>query len=215
MKDTGVGPRPRVSVVIPARNEGSRIGAVIAEAQSHADEVVVVDDCSTDETGAVACSLGARVVANELQAGYLGAIKTGFRHATGEIVVTLDADGEHDPRDIPRVVEPILAGDADLVLGRRPEIARFSERLINRLANFRVRVADSGTGYRALTTDLARTLELKGPCTCGILVLEAHSLGAGITEVHVSIRTTGKPRRIAWAHARTIARVVLWLVSKR
>jgi glycosyltransferase involved in cell wall biosynthesis len=215
MKHTGVGPPSRISVVIPARNEGSRIGAVIAEAQSYAGEVVVVDDCSSDDTGAVASGLGARVVANELKAGYLGAIKTGFRRATGEIVVTLDADGEHDPRDIPRLVEPILAGDADLVLGRRPEIARFSERLINRLTNLRVRVADSGTGYRAVRTDLARTLELNAPCTCGILVLEAHSLGARTTEVPVSIRTTGKPRRIVWAHAGTIARVLLWLVSRR
>jgi len=202
-----------ISVVIPARNEERSIALVIEEVRKYADEVIVVDDGSTDGTRASAEGLGATVVANELRGGYIGAIKTGFRHATGDIVVTLDADGEHDPHDMPVLLKPIIDDQADLVLGRRPEIPRVSERLINWLTNFRVNVGDSGTGYRAMKRELAVKLALAGKCTCGVLVLEAHSHGATIAEVPIGIRAIAKRRSVAWAHWQTIALVLLWLAK--
>jgi glycosyltransferase involved in cell wall biosynthesis len=189
-----------VSVVIPAYNEAARIGPVVRAALPHADEVLVVDDGSEDDTGQVAAQAGARVL-RQTNAGYIAAIKRGFREAQGDVVVTMDADGEHRAEDIPRLVAPILNGEADLVLGARPHIARPSERFLNWLAGLRVRgVHDTGTGSRALRRELAVRLELEGRCICGVSVLEPVALGARVTEVPIELRSVAKPRRIAWFH---------------
>lgn len=189
-----------VTVIIPAYNEGSRIGPVIEEAREFADEVLVIDDGSTDNTVGVAREAGAKVISNSFRSGYIGAIKTGFRRAKNEYIVTMDADGEHDPGDIPKLLEPIRIGNADVVLGEREEIARPSEKLLCWLARFQVKVRDCGTGFRAMRREIAEEMELQGECTCGTFVLEADSLGARITEVSVHLRPINKPRGIAWKH---------------
>lgn len=203
----------KITVVIPAHNEANRIGPVVQETNRHVDEVIVIDDGSTDETGEEAERAGAKVISNRCEKGYIGAIKTGFKEAQSEIVVTLDADGEHDPGEIPKLIEPILRGEADLVLGQREEIARPSEKLLNWLTNLRVKVRDSGTGFRALKRALALQLELKGRCTCGVFVLEAAALGARITEVPISINPIDKERKPAWYHLRQLFYVLRWLLK--
>jgi glycosyltransferase involved in cell wall biosynthesis len=207
-----VGPDAGVSIVIPAYNEAARIGAVVRSALQYADEVIVVDDGSADETAEVASSAGARVIRQD-NAGYIAAVKRGFREAAGDVVVTMDADGEHRAEDVPRLVAPIVAGEADLVLGRRPHIARPSERFLNWLTRFRVKVGDSGTGFRALRRDLALKLELRGRCICGISVLEPAVLGARVAEVPIELTRIDKPRRIAWYHLPQAWHVVKWLLK--
>jgi glycosyltransferase involved in cell wall biosynthesis len=202
------------TVIIPAYNEERSIGEVIKQTQKFADEVIVVDDNSTDNTRELCERLGTRVLTNEHRKGYIGAIKTGFERANHEIIVTLDADGEHDPGDIPRLIEPILMRKADLVLGKRKNIPRISERFINSLANFKVKVADSGTGFRALKRELASKLKLKGKCTCGILVLEANRHGARIVEVPITLNQTLDKRNIAWNHFWQIFYVLPWLFRR-
>jgi glycosyltransferase involved in cell wall biosynthesis len=201
-----------VSVIIPAYNEALRVAGVIRAALDCADQVVVVDDGSRDDTAKVAKNAGAHVIRQPHQ-GYIAAIKRGFSEARGEIVVTLDADGEHDPADIPRLVAPILAGEADMVLGCRTQIVRPSERFLNWLTNFQVPIKDSGTGLRALRRDLALKLTLPGKCICGIFVLEAAYHGARIVEVPITLRRIEKPRRPAWYHLRQVVCVVQWLVK--
>jgi glycosyltransferase involved in cell wall biosynthesis len=200
-----------LSIIIPAYNEATRIGPVVRSALQYADEVIVVDDGSADETAATARAAGARVIRQE-NAGYIAAVRRGFREASGDVVVTMDADGEHRAEDIPRLVRPILDGEADLVLGRRPEIARLSERFLNWLTNFRVKVNDSGTGFRALRRELALKLELKGRCICGVSVLEPAALGARIAEVPIELTRVDKPRKIAWFHLLQAWYVVRWLL---
>jgi glycosyltransferase involved in cell wall biosynthesis len=200
-----------VSVVIPAYNEETRVAEVVREALVYAEEVIVVDDGSADGTAQAAEAAGAQVV-RRANAGYIAAVKRGFREAAGDIVVTMDADGEHRAADIPRLVAPILAGKADLVLGARAHIARPSERFLNWLASFQVKVSDSGTGFRALRRDLALRLNLRGCCICGISVLEPQALGARITEVPVELAWVDKPRRIAWYHVPQAWHVVRWLL---
>lgn len=200
-----------ISVIIPAYNEALRIGAVVCDAAEYADEVLVVDDGSDDDTAVVAEAAGARVIRQE-NAGYIAAIKRGFREARGDIVVTMDADGEHRAEDIPRLVAPILENEADLVLGVRSYIPRPSERFLNWLTNLKVRVRDSGTGFRALRRALALKLELNGCCICGISVLEPAALGARIAEVSIELREVDKPRRIAWFHVPQMWFVLRWLV---
>jgi len=203
-----------VSVIIPAYNEAGRIGSVVQDALNYADEVLVVDDGSEDETAAVAEAGGARVVQQE-NAGYIAAVKCGFCSARGEIVVTMDADGEHRAKDIPRLVTPILEDEADLVLGSRSHIARPSERFLNWLTSFRVKVSDSGTGLRAMRRSLALKLELDGRCICGISVLEPASLGARIVEAPIELARVDKPRRIAWFHLPQVWYVLQWLFKSR
>ena len=204
-----------VSIVIPARNEAERIAPVIEEAQRYADEVIVIDDASIDETGQLAKELGAEVVSNKQRKGYIEAIKTGFQIAKGDIVVTMDADGEHNPKDIPQLIKPISDGEADLVLGRRQQKTRRSERFIDWLVNLKVKVSDSCTGFRAIKKDLALKLNLKGQCTCGILALEASYNDARVVEIPIEIIPTNKPRKIAWHHFKQIFYILGWLLKRR
>ena len=201
-----------VTVVIPAYNEAERITHVIKEVLPFADEVLVIDDGSHDETAALSLKAGATVFKNRHQ-GYIQALKHGFQSATNDIIVTMDADGEHDPSDIPRVVESIKQGEFDLVLGRRDCIPSVSERFIGYLVRIRINIGDHGTGFRAMTRELAVTLDLRGTCTCGTLVLEAFSEKARIREVPITIRKIHKKRKIKWNHILQILYVVVELIK--
>ncbi len=203
-----------ITVVIPAFNEEERIGKVIDEVTPFAREVIVVDDGSVDGTFRVAERSGAIVVKNKGEKGYIGAVKTGFKKAGSDVVVTIDADGEHDPRFIYDLAGPIADGRADLVLGRRKKVDRISERILGFLTRLVVDVYDHGTGMRAMRSDLARKLELKGRCICGISVLEAHYLGARILEVPIEKRKVDKPRKIAWGHISQFFIILAFILRK-
>ncbi len=187
-----------LTVVIPAYNEAERIKGVISEVNLFADEVLVIDDGSEDETVNVSQKAGAEVLSQKHQ-GYVHALQYGLQFARGNIIVTMDADGEHDPSDIPKLVAPILKGEADLVLGSR-ECIPVSEQVIRYLVRVCTPVHDHGTGFRAMTKELARTLPLRGKCTCGTLVLEAVSRGARIKEIPIEIREIKKKRKRRWIH---------------
>jgi hypothetical protein len=131
------------------------------------------------------------------------------------VVVTIDADGEFPAEAIPALVAPIERGEADMVQGARSVIPRLSERFLNWLANRAAPVGDSGTGLRALRTDLARQLEIRGVCICGVLSLEAWTRGARIAEVPVSVQHITKPRRIAWYHVWQFFYLLPWLWRAR
>src|SRR5262249_27416361 len=113
-----------VSVVIPAYNEAGAIGDVVrAVAGAGAwREILVIDDGSTDDTRARATAAGARVVRHPYNKGNGAAIKTGIRNATGEFLLILDADGQHQPADARRLIEKL--GEYDLVVGARSREAQ-------------------------------------------------------------------------------------------
>ena len=196
-----------VELIIPAYNKAGRIGPTVAAVPDRFD-TLVVDDGLTDDTALEARKAGARVVAQPENRGYIAALRRGFRESTAAVVVTVDADGEHRPADIDRLVEPVLADRLDLVLGARETIPRPSERLLNWLARRRIDVSDSGTGLRALRRDLAVQLELDTACTCGTLALEAANRGARIGEIDITTREIRKPRGIAWGHGRQLFHVL-------
>jgi glycosyltransferase involved in cell wall biosynthesis len=201
-----------ISAIIPAKNEAANISKVIKEAKQYVDEVLVIDDSSTDNTVEVARALGAKVIISEGK-GYIYAIKTGFKYAKGHIMVTLDGDGEHNPDEIPLLTGSILNGKADLVLGKRSTIARPSERLISYLTRLKTDIVNSGTGFRAMKKELALKLNLNAKCICGISVLEPYHLGATITEVPVTLNSVEKRRRIAWSHILQLFYVLKWLIK--
>ena len=195
--------KPRVSVVIPAYNEAMSIGNVIANCKAFCDEIIVVDDGSTDDTAKIARNIGAIVIRNEKNLGVTKATQKGLEAAHGDIIVTMDADGQHDPSDIPKLIKPLTEGRGEVALGVRDEIPHRSERIINVLTNLGVKCSDAGTGFRAMKADLARKMKLHGKCLCGTFVLEAHRRGARITEIPIQTkpRFHGK-RRMRTRHIR-------------
>jgi hypothetical protein len=204
----------QVTAVIPAFNEGPRIASTVLAVRPFVNEVVVIDDSSQDDTVQEARNVGARVVTQVYNQGYISAIKRGFQEASSEIVVTIDADGEFPAAKIPTLVEPILEGRADMVQGRRNRVPRPSERLLTYLASLKGPVGDSGTGFRALPTALARRLQLSGVCICAVFSLEVLSKGGRIVEVPVDLAQIDKPRRIAWYHIRQFFYLLPWIFRR-
>lgn len=202
----------QTSAVIPAFNEASRIAKTLQELRPHVDEIIVVDDGSRDQTAKIARELGACVVQQPRNQGYIQAIKAGIAVAKGEIIITIDADGEFNPTDIAALVAPIHAGVADMVQGQRQTPPRPSERFLTWLATQKTTVGDSGTGLRAMRSSLAKSLRIPGACICGLLSLEAASKGAKIVDVPIHLRTNTKPRRIAWFHLRQVFYLLPWLI---
>ena len=155
----------KLSIVLPAKNESAAVGQTIAKIQQLqlAYEVIVVNDGSTDQTKQVAESAGAKVVTHPYSKGNGAAIKTGARTATGDIIVFMDADGQHDPQDIPHLLEKIEQG-YDLVVGARQKGSQASvgrgiaNALYNHLATYMTeqKVEDLTSGFRAVRADKFR-----------------------------------------------------------
>jgi glycosyltransferase involved in cell wall biosynthesis len=152
----------KISIVIPAKNEAAAIGGIVSgiTALFPAAEVVVVNDGSTDNTLEIAQAAGARVVTHPYSKGNGAAIKTGARSATGDIIVFMDADGQHDPADIPRLLERLGEGH-DMVVGARGEGSQASvgrglaNGFYNKLATYMTghRIEDLTSGFRAVRAD--------------------------------------------------------------
>ncbi len=159
--------KPIVSVVIPAFNEEKNIADVLertcraVELSALPFEIIVVDDGSKDRTREIAFGHKAVVLWNETNQGKGAALRKGISQAEGEVVVTMDADGSHDPEDIPRLVEPILRG-ATMTIGTRfsTDEGKKSTSKVNlvgnKIINFSIflltgrRVTDSQSGFRAI-----------------------------------------------------------------
>ena len=148
-----------VSIVMPAKNEAAAIKEVIESVRQLVPgaEVLVVDDGSTDDTAAIAELAGARVIHNRYSMGNGAAIKAGARSATGDVIVFMDADGQHNPNDIPRLMEKIEDG-YDMAVGARRDNAHASagrglaNRFYNRLATYMTgeKILDLTSGFRAV-----------------------------------------------------------------
>ena len=152
--------------IVPARNEEACVGGVIEEIRRFDPglEIVVIDDASTDRTADVAAARGASVVRLPFNLGIGGAVQTGFRYALEhgfELAVRLDGDGQHDPRELPALLEPVLAGEADIAVGSRfagaggyrvPLARRLGIRLFARVVSLlvRQRVTDTTSGFQAV-----------------------------------------------------------------
>lgn len=155
----------KISVVLPAKNESGAIGQTVENIIQLGliDEVIVVNDGSTDNTRDVAEQAGAKVVSHPYSKGNGAAIKTGARAATGDVIIFMDADGQHDPQDIPHLLEKIEQG-YDLVVGARQKGSQASvgrgiaNKLYNNLATYMTEhpVEDLTSGFRAVRADQFR-----------------------------------------------------------
>lgn len=167
-------PALRVTVAIPTKDEEGLIGEIIDGVKPYADEILVVDGHSRDRTRDIAAAHGARVVLDGGR-GKGNAVRIAIREAAGDIVVLIDADGSHDPKDIPRLIAPIQAGESDLVIGSRGKggsdelhgtIGQFvryiGSQLIMLAINYRwnIRLTDCQNGFRAIRREVGAKLGL-------------------------------------------------------
>jgi len=165
----------RITVVIPALNEALTIADIINRSRPYSTDILVVDGHSKDATVEIARSLGTRIVYDHRK-GKGEAIRTVIGHLVREVTVFIDADGSHDPDDIPALVRPILEGSADHVSGSRliggsselhggfDECFRlmgssFITACINH--RFNVKLSESQNGFRAIRTEVLRSLDLE------------------------------------------------------
>tara|TARA_B100000029_G_scaffold62686_1_gene56202 strand:- start:429 stop:1145 length:717 start_codon:yes stop_codon:yes gene_type:complete len=162
----------RVLVIIPAFNEAKFIGSVLAEiADTNPNvDILVIDDGSTDATSVEVRKLGVSVLRHPFNLGYGSAVQTGYMYAVEcgyEYLVQIDADGQHNPKDIPKLLKPILDGELDITMGSRfldgnsytPHFARMIGIRILRLLTqllCNVRVTDPTTGYQAMNSKVLR-----------------------------------------------------------
>jgi dolichol-phosphate mannosyltransferase len=168
-------PPPTITAIIPTKNEGDILIEVAESVKKYCDEVIIVDGHSTDGSAALARQRGFTVLTDH-GLGKGDAVRCGVMAATSDIVVIMDADGSHDPDDIPALVAPILQAKADLVIGCRMTggsdefagtwelfIRLWGNNFLTMLCNTRFAVAltDSQNGFRAARLQMLRELDLQ------------------------------------------------------
>jgi glycosyltransferase involved in cell wall biosynthesis len=222
--------RPKVSVVIPSLNEEKTIGRVIQKAKETLEAMgltyeIIVADNSTDKTPEIARSMGATVVTPDRR-GYGYAYLYAFRHARGDVIVMADADDTYDMRELPKLLQPILEGKADLVIctrlkgkilkGAMPWHHRYiGNPLITWLLNrfYKVDVSDSQCGFRALTRQALEKLKLEatGMEFATDMLIKARHAGLRIAETPITYypRAEGAPSKLksfrdGWRHVEYI-----------
>lgn len=202
----------KVAVLLPAYNEEVAIASMILLSSKYADEVIVIDDGSTDRTKEVSELAGATILSHNKNKGKGVALKTGFEYAKDfDIIVTIDADGQHNPSEIPLLLKPILDDEADLVNGSRyinghetstPTYRRVGQTVLDKTTNIAsgVKITDSQSGFRAFSSKCFQCFNFD-PEGFGIesdMLIEAANHNMRITEVEITVRydvntTTANP----------------------
>ena len=223
----------RTLAVIPCYNEEVAIGSIILKAKRHVNEVLVVDDGSIDDTSKIAKDAGATVISHRYNKGKSAAIKTGFKYALEEdfdYVITIDGDGQHNPTEIPVVLENVVNNGHDISIGFRsgtstemPIWRRAGKRILDYATGFGNGgfVTDSQCGFRAFNKKAVKgiTSRLNGDAfsTESEQLIKAHELGLNVVNTHVSCKyknldtSTKNPA----SHAFSVLRYVVWLVAER
>lgn len=231
MISPGAGGMPlnRIAVVIPAYNEERFIGSVALKALQHAGTVIVVDDGSSDCTAEVAADTGAVVVKHLHNQGKGAALNTGFRLALQympEVVVMLDADGQHLPEELFAVIQPVLEGCADIVIGSRyldhtsqvPRHRIIGHQVFNWLTarTSGMRSTDSQSGYRAFSPAALEKISFhsNGFSVESEMQFIAHELGLRLVEVPITIRYLDKPKRSVLGQGMVVLNGVLRLTGQ-
>jgi len=188
--------------ILPALNEEVAVGSVVLRAKRYADRVLVIDDGSSDATAEVAALAGAEVVRHPENKGKGAALKTGFEAVNGSnIIVTLDSDGQHNPDNIPKLIAPIISGEADMVIGSRylngngkntPAYRRVGQKVLDKATNINtgLHVTDTQSGFRAFAAQAAHVFRFKanGLAIESEMLADAAKAGLRIKEVGIGVR---------------------------
>ena len=196
----------KITVGIPAYNEEKNIAKIIVRLKKMADQIIVCDDGSTDSTSIIAESLGAIVLKHPKNLGYGSAIRSIFlkaREINSEVLVTIDADGQHKIEDVNKIIKPIADGQADISIGSRfldkrdnaPKYRKLGINIITKVTNSSLseKITDAQSGFRAYNNKVLQSLT---PSDSGMgisteILIKSSNLGFKIAEVPTEIQYEG------------------------
>ena len=222
--------KPQVIVAIPCFNEERFIGSVVLKARKYADKVLVIDDGSADASAEVARDAGATVYRHETNKGYGAAIRTALqkgKEQKADILVVIDGDGQHDPREIPRLVKPILDDGVDVVVGSRflgetQKVAfyrRLGQRALTAVTNVGSghKLSDSQSGFRAYSSEALKVLNLteSGMSVSSEIQFAIGKSGLKVAEVPIAVSYMDGAKRNPLGHGMSVLSRVLVLISLR
>jgi len=226
----GGGRQPLIVAAIPCFNEERLIGSVVLKVKKYVDKVLVIDDGSTDASVEIAKGAGATVYSHDCNKGYGAAIRTAMRRGREEgadVLVVIDADGQHDAADIPRLAKPVLDGEADVVIGSRflgmtaaaPLYRRLGQRILNVATNVGSgrRLSDSQSGFRAYSSRALEALNLTedGMSVSSEMQFAIGKAGLKVAEVPIQVSYADKAKRSPLGHGISVLSRVLVLLSLR
>ena len=197
----------KITIGIPAYNEEKNIAKIIVQLKKMADQIIVCDDGSTDSTSTIAKSLGAIVINHPKNLGYGSAIKSIFlraREINADMLVTIDADGQHKIEDVQSIIKPIVDGHADISIGSRflkegdgvPNYRKLGIKVITKVTNSSLsdKITDAQSGFRAYNKKVLQSLT---PSDSGMgisteILIKSSNLGLKIAEVPTEIQYEGE-----------------------
>jgi glycosyltransferase involved in cell wall biosynthesis len=219
----------KIFIVIPAHNEERFIGSTVLRARQICQHVLVMDDGSTDQTAAIARLAGAEVISRDKNLGKGVALNSALNHVRQykpDVVISLDADGQHSPEEIDHVAAPILSGQADIVIGSRylgdssdtPRHRILGHRIFNWLTSAAsgVHASDSQSGFRAFSP---AALELpkfhsKGFSVESEMQFLINQHGLRLVEAPITIKYPDKPKRNVFSHGMLVLNGLLRLIGQ-
>ena len=192
----------KIAAILPAYNEDISIGSIVISTLKYVDNVFVIDDGSTDNTSEIAKLAGAEVISHPFNIGKGAALKTGFEAAKlFDIIITIDSDGQHNPKDIPKLVTPIINGEADLINGSRyvngnkkdtPSYRRIGQTVLDKATNLNggLNITDSQSGFRAFArhTIPAFRFSRSDFAIESEMLMDAANAGLRVKEVEINVR---------------------------
>jgi glycosyltransferase involved in cell wall biosynthesis len=222
--------QPKIVAAIPCFNEERFIGSVVAKTRKYVDEVIVIDDGSSDDSAEIAEFAGATVYRHESNLGYGAAICSCLekgQNRGADILVTIDGDGQHDPKEIPLLIKPILEGQADVVVGSRflnaetksPLYRRVGQQVLNVATNVGSghKLSDSQSGCRAYSAKALEELNLSetGMSVSSEIQFAIKRAGLRVSEVTISVSYEEGAKRNPVGHGMNVlTRVVILFILR-
>ena len=222
--------KPKIIAAIPCFNEERCIGSVVLKTKKFVSSVIVIDDGSTDATAEVAAEAGATVYQHGQNRGYGATVRNALskgRELGADVLVIIDGDGQHDPKDIPKLVKPLIDGEADVVIGSRflgqgkkpPFYRRVGQRVLTTVTNVGSgqKVSDSQSGFRAYSAKALNALNLAedGMSVSSEMQFAIGKSGLKVKEVPIDVTYEGQAKRSPVEHGIGVLSRVLVLFSLR